>query len=70
MRCSACALPAVIYGSIQPFTFALSISLGAYLLGWLYDRAEGWDGRMGAARGFFPGCVQPVRLRPYPQKLP
>ena len=32
----------VIYGSIQPFTFALSISLGAYLLGWLYDRAEGY----------------------------
>lgn len=28
----------VIYGSIQPFTFALSISLGAYLLGWLYDQ--------------------------------
>lgn len=32
----------VIYGSIQPFTFALSISLGVYLLGWLYDRAEGY----------------------------
>lgn len=28
-----------IYGLIQPFVFALSISLGAYLLGWLYDRS-------------------------------
>ncbi|MBY6242329.1 MFS transporter [Methylosinus sp. Sm6] len=28
----------VIYGSIQPFTFALSIGLGSYLLGYLFDQ--------------------------------
>nr|WP_265332419.1 MFS transporter [Pseudomonas aeruginosa] len=34
----------VIYGSIQPFTFAIAISLGAWLLGYFYDRAGSYAG--------------------------
>jgi len=29
----------VIYGSVQPFTFAIAISLGTWLLGLIYDRS-------------------------------
>ncbi len=35
----------VIYGSIQPFTFAIAISLGSWLLGYFYDRAGSYAGR-------------------------
>ncbi|AUA71223.1 MFS transporter [Pseudomonas aeruginosa] len=34
----------VIYGSIQPFTFAIAISLGSWLLGYFYDRAGSYAG--------------------------
>ncbi|HBO0634483.1 TPA: MFS transporter, partial [Pseudomonas aeruginosa] len=34
----------VIYGSIQPFTFAIAISLGSWLLGYFYDRADSYAG--------------------------
>ena len=32
----------VIYGSVQPFTFAIAISLGTYVLGVMYDRSGGY----------------------------
>lgn len=34
----------MIYGSIQPFTFAIAISLGSWLLGYFYDRADSYAG--------------------------
>ncbi|MCV6470532.1 MFS transporter [Pseudomonas aeruginosa] len=61
----------VIYGSIQPFTFALSISLGAYLLGWLYDRAEGYGtAEWVLLAAFSLAACSLFAFRPYPQKLP
>ncbi|MBW6265018.1 MFS transporter, partial [Pseudomonas aeruginosa] len=61
----------VIYGSIQPFTFALSISLGTYLLGWLYDRAEGYGtAEWVLLAAFSLAACSLFAFRPYPQKLP
>ncbi|WP_437882418.1 MFS transporter [Pseudomonas sp. LRF_L74] len=57
----------VIYGSIQPFTFAVSISFGAWWLGWLYDRAGSyWLAEWGLSLAFAVAALSLLAFRPYP----
>ncbi|KAF1068305.1 MAG: putative MFS-type transporter YhjX [Pseudomonas citronellolis] len=57
----------VIYGSIQPFTFAVSISFGAWLLGWLYDRVGNyWLAEWVLSLAFAVAALSLLAFRPYP----
>lgn len=57
----------VIYGSIQPFTFAVSISFGAWVLGWLYDRVNSyWLAEWTLTVAFAVAALSLLVFRPYP----
>lgn len=59
----------VIYGAVQPFTFALSISLGAWLIGALYDQAGSYELAEWTLLGAFLLATLILRgFRPYPSR--
>lgn len=59
----------VIYGAVQPFTFALSISLGAWLIGALYDQAGSYELAEWTLLGaFMLATLILLGFRPYPSR--
>ncbi|BAP42082.1 permease [Pseudomonas sp. StFLB209] len=61
----------VIYGAVQPFTFAVSISFGAWLLGLLYDLTGSYAvAEWTLTVAFLLAALSLLGFRPYPEADP